>query len=50
MKENHYGMVEGGDKTKKLVGAQRFFLYVIYNGQFKKTQTMNALCYIRIIN
>lgn len=49
MKENHYGMVEGGDKTKKLVGAQRFFLYVIM-GNLKKTQTMNALCYIRIIN
>lgn len=37
MKENHYGMVEGGDKTKKLVGAQRFFLYVIM-GNLKKTK------------
>lgn len=49
MKENHYGMVEGGDKKKRLVGAQRVFFICDY-GQFKKTQTMNALCYIRIIN
>lgn len=44
MKENHYGMVEGGDKKEKLVGAcEGFVLYVIM-GSLKKT-TINALCY-----
>lgn len=36
MKENHYGMVEGGDKKEKLVGAcEGFVLYVIM-GSLKK--------------
>lgn len=37
MKENHYGIVEGGDKKKKLVGAcEGFVLYVIMGSLKKK--------------
>lgn len=49
MKENHYGMVEGGDKKEKLVGAcEGFVLYVIIWAVKKKQQLMPYA--IRIIN
>lgn len=37
MKENHSGIVEGGDKKEKLVGAcEGFVLYVIMGSLKKK--------------
>lgn len=38
MKENHYGMVEGGDKKKRPVGAYKGFVLFVIMGcnKFKK--------------
>lgn len=48
MKENHYGMVEGGDKKKRPVGAYKGFVLFVIMGSLKKKQLMPYA--IRIIN